>query len=74
MGRLAGPRGRLSEPVLLKLTPEQREELEAASFGYRVSEPEIVRRALDEFLRNRRAELKKLLKAREGIQPLNGRG
>ncbi len=62
----------MSEPVLLKLTPEQREELEAAAFGYRVSEPEVVRRALDDFLRKRKNELRKLIKAREAIEPLNG--
>lgn len=65
MSRTAGSRGRLSEAILVKLSPGQAEELEAAAMVQGVSSPELVRSALDEYLRERRPQIRKVLRSVE---------
>jgi hypothetical protein len=71
MPRQVGRRGKLSAPVLVKLSSLQRQELEAAAMVHQCSEPELVRRALDEFLNRVRPQLRPVLssvqKARQRI-------
>ncbi len=71
MPKQVGPRGRMTESVLVKLTAEQREALDAAALVYRVSSPELLRKALDELLVKAgpqvQAVLKSVYKARAGL-------
>lgn len=73
MARRAGQRGVLTEAVLVKLTREQREGLQAAALVYGVSEPELLRTALDDLLEANRAAIQAVLrsiqKARQSVQP-----
>lgn len=73
MPRRVGERGPLTEAVLVKLTAEQYEELKAAALVYGVTEPELLRTALDELLEGNRsgiqAVLRSIQKARQAFQP-----
>lgn len=72
MARKPGRRGPLTEPVLVKLTREQSEGLKAAALIDGVSEPELLRTALDAFLRGNRAGIQAVVrsihKARQAVQ------
>lgn len=72
MPRKAGGRGLLSEAVLVKLSREQYDRLKAAALVYGVSEPELLRTALDELLEGNRsgiqAVLRSIQKARQIVQ------
>jgi len=63
MPRPVGARGRLSESVLVKLSAQQAEEVEAAAVVEGVSSPELIRQALDEFLNRNRPNLTRVLKS-----------
>lgn len=65
MARTAGARGRLSESILVKLSPEQAMELDAAALVQGVSSPELIRTALDEFLRGLRNQIRKVIQSVE---------
>ena len=73
MARPAGERGRLTEPVLVKLTPDQAEELEAAALIQGVSSPELLRTALDEFLVTRRGALEPVIRSVRQARQAMGR-
>ena len=63
MARRPGPRGVLSETLTVKVSPQQIEELAVASLVLSVKPGEIVRTALDEFLRERRSALGPVVKS-----------
>lgn len=57
MARKVGRRGPLVEPVHVKLSSQQKEQLDAASALLASSPPEVIRRALDDFLARERPRL-----------------
>lgn len=72
MPRRAGDRGLLTEAVLVKLTRHQHDGLKAAALVYGVSEPELLRTALDDLLEGNRsgiqAVLRSIQRARDAVE------
>jgi hypothetical protein len=61
MSRKPGVRGQLTAPVHVKLTPIQREALDAAAVVRSCSAPEVIRVALDELLAREQRDLRPVL-------------
>lgn len=72
MARTAGPRGLLSRNISVKVTPEQEDELTAAALAHETTTGEVIRVALDEYLRRERPRIAPLLRGLRTVRATIG--